>query len=380
MKKILFLLTAAVLFTGCSKQKENTQQIKQISENSPDHEWYFFTPHGFEKTSLPQKSGISSLKPWTETLRASDANTGPDGKGYLVVNRLGVIFFDGDSSGVLMQDYSLFSNSTASTLIFDSGNPYITFSRSSFFNTNAALEETSSYDSNRPYLVRISSAMRSFYPVITYGDLNLSSGGEITGTHYDGSNFLCSVKLRKHEKTYFSYIKFSSEEHLETLAPYTVKGKLKLEDSSEAAYRKVNSPSPFRQAPLRLKKLLSSIPDNFDFAVRCKNNGGSSDRLYTSNFDSDGISAAFAIISDGWICAVFEDGTTYFNGALENQNIVNKGKNMAFRLPKLPENYIYGPFCISGNKLAVAWEESDFYKTGRSGFLVVDLNRVLYER
>ena len=28
--------------------------------------------------------------------------------------------------------------------------------------------------------------------------------------------------------------------------------------------------------------------------------------------------------------------------------------------------------------MAVSWEESDFYKTGRSGFLVVDLGKVLY--
>ena len=117
---------------------------------------------------------------------------------------------------------------------------------------------------------------------------------------------------------------------------------------------------------------------SFDFALECKTAGGVSPRYFTTTLDGDGLTHASTIISDGWICAVFSDGTTYFNGALEGRHIVNSGKNMAFRLPKLPEGYVYSSFCISGNKMAVSWEESDFYKTGRSGFLVVDLGKVLY--
>ena len=133
---------------------------------------------------------------------------------------------------------------------------------------------------------------------------------------------------------------------------------------------------------------MSSIPQNFSFSVECKNSGGTSPKTFISGSDFGSETAessensflinAHAIIADDWICAVFSDGTTYFNGALDGEPILNNGKNAAFRLPKLPQNYIYGPFCISGTTLAVAWEESDFYKTGRSGFLTVDLKKVLY--
>ncbi len=377
MKKIILIAASVLLLAGCGKKQ--ALPVKEISEKSKDHQWYFFTNQGFEQTSLPQKSGISSLKPWTETLRGSDGNTSSDGKGFLLVNRMGLIIFEDSGNPVLLHDYQLFSNSTASNLIFDNGNPYITLSRSSFFNKTAALDSNKTEeDSNRPYLVRIARETRNFFPAITYGDLNLADAGEITGTHFDGKDFHISIKTMKGNKTYFSYAKFNCMAPLETLQPFTQSGKVNLSESSETAFRSKVFPFKYEEAPKRLKNLLKSIPDNFNFTIACRNAGGVSPRLYATSFDEDILTQANAIISDGWSCAVFSDGTTYFNGALDGRHVLNGGKNTAFRLPKLPENYIYGPFCISGNKLAVCWEESDFYKTGRSGFLVVDLGKVLY--
>ncbi len=380
MKRFILIVLSAFAFVGCAKKP--SVKIEQISDLADDHEWYFFTANGFERAALPQKSGISSLKPWTETLRISDANSSSMGNGYMVVNRLGVIYFEQGAAPLLIQDYGLFSNSTASTLVFNGENPYITFSRSSFFNKEASLESSAELNEEenggRAFLVRISPKTRSLYPVITYGDLNLAGGGEITGTYFDGKEFLCSVKKVENSRTFFTYINFYSPQDLETLSPYTQAGKITIEKTSEDSYRKANSPSAFSAAPSRLKELLSSIPEGFDFSVCCKDSGGASPRLFSTSLDSSTLLEAYSIISDGWICAVFADGTTYFNGALAGRNILNEGKNIAFRLPKLPKNYIYGPFCISGSTLAVAWEESDFYKTGRSGFLTVDLGKVLY--
>lgn len=350
-----------------------------MKESARTHQWYFFTKNGFEKTSLPQRSGISSLKPWTETLRCSDSGIDSKGLGCLVVNRLGIILLGEDGVPVLMQDMELFSDTTASSLIFDNGNPYITLSRSSFFNKEAALDVNKSEENpDRPYLVRCDFENRAFFPVVTYGDLKLASGGEITGTRFDGKNFLISAKYMDHSKTYFNYYKFNSLDDLKAMSPFTQEGKIIMTETTEAAYRKENSPARYSEAPKRVKNLLKSIPSTFDFVIECKNAGGVSPRYFTTTLDADGLTHASTIISDGWICAVFSDGTTYFNGALEGRHIVNSGKNMAFRLPKLPEGYVYSSFCISGNKMAVSWEESDFYKTGRSGFLVVDLGKVLY--
>ncbi|MBQ9626292.1 MAG: hypothetical protein IJR40_03860, partial [Treponema sp.] len=75
----------------------------------------------------------------------------------------------------------------------------------------------------------------------------------------------------------------------------------------------------------------------------------------------------------------FEDGTLYLNGALYANKILNKSKNLALRLPKMPEGYKYTDFGISGATLFAAWEQTDFYETGRAGFLQVDLKPILYK-
>ena len=51
---------------------------------------------------------------------------------------------------------------------------------------------------------------------------------------------------------------------------------------------------------------------------------------------------------------------------------------MAIRLPLLPENFVYSDFVITETSLYAAWEETSFYKTGRSGFIYVDLENTLY--
>ncbi|WP_147633991.1 hypothetical protein [Treponema pectinovorum] len=378
MKTFIFTFVTLILLCACKNEKNQT--LLQIQENEKLHTWYYFDQTGFNKTSLPQKSPISSLKPWTESIRISDANTDLQDNGYLIVNRLGVIYIYNGEEPILIQDFQLFSNSTASNLIFEKNLPYLCLTRSTFFNQDSTVRKKSdNSEEDRPFLIRFSSNEKSFFPVITYKDLNLEQIGEITGTYFDGKSFFSSIKKIVNEKTSFSYIKFYSPQSLESLSPYSQKGKITISETTEENFRTKNSPLAFEDAPIRLKKLLSSIPKNFDFAVSCKSSGGFSPRIYSSKADSQLLTNSCAIICDSWTCAVFEDGTTYFNGALENRSILNDGKNIAFRLPKLPEEYKYSSFCISGKFLVAGWEETDFYKTGRSGFLLVDLEKLLYK-
>ena len=78
------------------------------------------------------------------------------------------------------------------------------------------------------------------------------------------------------------------------------------------------------------------------------------------------------------ISALFNDGTFYFTGATDNMPIVNNNNPVCLLLPKLPSGFLYTDFVFSGSILYVAWEEELFYETGRSGFLTVDLRKVLY--
>lgn len=383
-----FAAAATIAFSGC-KDKNNavgtldSAKIQEVSEKSSDHKWYYFSDGSYTETYLPQRSPILSLKPWTESLRICDGNVTSSGKGILLVNHFGVLLFDGSGEPRLIQDSALFSGTTAGNLVFEDGAPFFTLAKNSFFNKNAASSSSLSEknESETSHVIRLSLENSMFFPVITYGDLKIGQNAEVSGTYFDGNEWFSSIKSSENGRTDFRYIKWKPNGELSTLSPATKNGKIEISEISKDEYRKNLSPKNFSKAPARLKTLLSSIPADFDFSVSLRKDGGASPEYFSSgaqNKNSENANEANAILTPDWICAVFGDGTVYFSGSLKGRTLLNKGKTVAFRLPKLPSEYVYGDFCISGDYLAVAWEETDFYKTGRSGFLVVNMAEIFY--
>ena len=65
-------------------------------------------------------------------------------------------------------------------------------------------------------------------------------------------------------------------------------------------------------------------------------------------------------------------------GLLAGLSAKNKNsKVIALKLPKLPSGFSYGTFAISGSYFYAAWEESEFYEVGKSGFICVNLDKIL---
>ncbi len=374
---LVFTAFTLLSFDSCKKEQA-VIEIPQLEQTNIDHKWYYFTQNGFEQTSLPQTSSLQSLKPWTESLRISDAATGKDGKGYLLVNKLGILVFDKDSNGypIAIQDYQLFSSSSAANLTFSDSVPYFTLFRNSFFNKDATTSHTPDNDKNRSYMVRIASGERMLYPVLTYGDIGIADGGEVTGTTFRQDDFIISIKTTDKGRVNFTYKQCIPIGSYESFSPVTNSEKLFIKEVAEQTFRQDNTPLLISQAPQRLQTLLKSIPKSFPYAVSLKYTDGLSPVHYV-NTDSDEYTPATAIIDDEWIASVFADGTTYFSGAIKNRTLINNGQNIVFRLPKLPKNYIYSSFCMSYDYLIVGWEENDFYRTGRSGFLIVDMANLL---
>ena len=411
-KKIFFrlpLLACAALCILCISCKKEAEPlpVTEMSENSHDHTWYAFTRSGILQCSLPQKSSIQSLMPWTENLRVSDAAVDDDGNGYMVVNRLGILTFRSDDSEkkslstrssqassphlksslagpqsvtpILVQDSQLFRDTTAGNLVFSDGQAYFTLYKSAFFNktvtsvtTDAQIQDAS----NRSYLVRTDASSSMLFPVITYGDLGLSANEEVSGTYFDGSDWLVAIKRVEEDKTYFRFGSWKPAKNLMTMSPVTREGKIKFTEKSEDDFRIAQMPRPFTRAPERIKKLLKVLPDDFDFSLVVHTASGASPRQFYSGEDSGPL--ARALLTERAVCVIFEDGTSYFSGAISGRELVSNGATLAFRLPKLPESYYYTDFILTGDYLVIGWEESDFYKTGRSGILMVDLAKIFY--
>ncbi|MCR5725161.1 MAG: hypothetical protein K6G80_08770 [Treponema sp.] len=382
--QVFFGCVAACLclsFGSCKKKPDSQEAVIQIQDHAADHWWYYITSRGLTQCDLPQNAVLQLLRPWTENLRVSDAVTDRNGTGIVLVNRLGVLVFDADKGRdpLILQDVQLFSSTTAEHIVFDGKNPYITLYKSSFFNKDASVVYGGAKpDASRPYLVRISVANRMLYPVVTYGDLGVLDGGEVTSSYFDGSKWFLSVKTTNAEKTDFRYISWKPSASLEKLPPFTKEGKINYEYVTEDMYRATSMVQPLSNAPERLRRLLSSISADFPYEVTFRNAGTAGDYVYANTAAEDAASHAYSIMADGWICTIFADGTSYFSGALDGYPLLADGAKIAFRLPKLPKSYYYTNFCISGHQLIVGWEERDFYKTARSGVLIVDMAAVFY--
>ncbi len=233
------------------------------------------------------------------------------------------------------------------------------------------------------FLVQFNTQQNVCYPVLTVENFGLPSTAEITDFIWDGQFWTCSVKDSGNgsEKINFSYFTFQPKTELSSISPTNAENSIFVTSTTEKEFRNAKLPENFSKAPERIKKLLFSLPKNFSYSVKVKTASGHTPRIFESNktYAETPVLEASAILSDTWAACLFTDGTFYLNGALFENRILNHGKNIALKLPKLPSGFFYKEFAVSGTYLYAAWEENSFYTIARSGFICIDLNEILYK-
>lgn len=384
----IFCAAIFLILISCAQKKSPEQisvaaeEVVNLEKKNSTFEWFCLTRNGFEKIERPQKTPAIIKKPWTEALRISymaqaaedspldvDANSAP--KVFALVNHLGVIALGANEIKVY-KDETIFANRSAEKIVFMNGTPVVSVYKNSFFN-----EKISASEMFRPFLVQFAQDSGVFFPILTYENLALDERTQVNDFCWNGTQWFCSIKSSDENETKFEYLKFRPETTLLSISPE--RNFISIEESSEDEFRAQRRPQKFSDAPERVKNLLNNLPANFNFYAECKIASGPTPHEYLRGKVSSGaMRKATVQISDTWIAALFEDGTTFLNGALYGKKILNGGKPIALRLPKLPSGYVYSDFGISGTQLFAAWEESEFYKTGRAGFIKVDLEKILY--
>lgn len=407
---LFFLCFFSLIFFGCSKKnsndfpKNNQNEFVDSAKRVKSHSWFWFDNEGIhnaEKISdVPKKQSL----PWTEAIRISSAgsvltsdSSGEQNKGFCVVNRLGILMIDKncDSGFELCRDSSLFENRTAGNLVFFNQTPLFSIYKSTFFNSSA---NDSFYRQNKNlhyFLVQFDSKSKISYPLVNstsildsllnHDEFDFSSSCEVTDFYWNGKNeWLCSLKLTDEVKNEFLYVKWSPKIPLLSLSPSNAKNEILCEEISQDEFRNSRKNISYEQAPERVKKLLSGFDKSLNFLLSLKTDGGSSPRIYKNQVDSNKNStestelSASGIISSTWSAVLFQDGTFFIEGALPDKHIVRGGKPVAIRLPKLPAGFVYGEFVIVDSKLYASWEETDFYKTSRSGFVEISFDETLF--
>ena len=373
----MFAISAA--FISCGNEKKNAagneiSDLQQVSFVKKSHKWFYLSPDGFNEVDLPQHAPQVMEQPWTEAIRISSASSVPSDKAgegdfqaFALVNRLGLLAFSGGDIK-LFTDTSYFSKLTADSLVFSDGLPVFYLYKSSFFNSSDADD-----GGERPFLLDFNPRSGLFYPLVSYQNLGMDNEEEIVGFFWNGESWTCASKKRKEQQIEFKYFIWQPLMNLTDLNPALLSSDSFLfKSATEDDYKKISMPLLFSSAPDRLKTLISSIPSEFSFYVTWRDGSGSSPKNYyqagtgNSTLNAKGL----AQTESGFDVIVFADGTTYLRRGKD-------GNISAFRLPLLQAGYSYGEVALSGQYLIVAWEENNFYKTKRSGFIQIDLEELI---
>lgn len=390
--RLTFLLCALFFAAVSCKGKAtlplpSSQNDEQTEEDIPasfaDHKWYCFVDKDIREAELPRRSSPQGRKPWTEAVRVSSmCSAEGDGTGvataYALVNRLGMITMDGGEIQ-LHQDASVFDSCTAGQMAFSEDVPIFNVYRNALFNDLAGKTQAVHH-----FLVQFDPATSIFYPIISCGNLGLGDNSEVVDYVWNGEDFLCSIKTITEVndnlgaatgaklRTQFSYITVTTSKPLTSITPQDG-GAVHTAPSTKEEFRGARMTMPFSAAPKRLRSLMGFLEGEVSFIVTCCTVGGHSPRGFVSE-SGGALLNAYAILGDTYACAMFGDGTTYLTGSV---GVPLPNGITAFRLPKLPAGWAYTSFAISGTYLYAAWEETDFYRTGRAGLLLVDLSRAL---
>lgn len=380
-KKIAAVIIFSAMIFSCKKNGQKSDEQK-ISETKAKHTWYYFSDGNLKKA--PEISAVPQIpfKPWTEAARISDISVQDSKndsvpKGFAIVNRAGILVFE-DEKIDFYTDSEIFSNSTQGNLVFYNDSPVFSVYRNSFFN-----RQNFSKNQMHIFLVQFNTEQNVCYPILTVENLGLPFTAEITDFIWDGQFWTCSVKDSGDgsEKINFSYLTFQPKTELTSISPKNAENSIFVTDTTEKEFKNAKSLENFSKAPERIKKLLFSLPKNFSYSVKVKTASGHTPRIFENNRNAAETSVleGSAILSDTWAACLFTDGTFYLNGALFENRILNHGKNVALKLPKLPSGFFYKEFALSGTHLYASWEENSFYTIARSGFICIDLNEILYK-
>ncbi len=373
---VVAAVTATVLCVSCggkkSSEKVNNEisDLQQVSVVKKSHKWFGFSQDAMTEIDLPQNAPIVMEQPWTEAVRISSAGCVPasasnsEYDAYALVNRLGLLGFSGENMH-LFSDSSVFQTQTADSLVFSEGTPVFYLYKSSFFNKNEKAED------NRCFLYDMIPSSGTFYPLVSYDNLKLSNDEEMVGFFWDGDTWTCAAKRILDSEIEFKYFTWQPLIDLTELSPALSSDGYIFKPATEDVFKTINMPRLFSQASDELKALVFSIPDDFSFYVTWRDTSGTSPvSYYQAGSVSSTMNAKGCCDSrSGYSVIVFSDGTTYIKHG-------NDGVS-ALRLPLLPAGYAYGEVAVSDGWLYVSWEENNFYKTKRAGFIQINIADVL---
>ncbi|WP_428768975.1 hypothetical protein V1L52_09120 [Treponema sp. HNW] len=405
MKRALLVSSLCALIfyaAACSSEKKGEMPITYSrilnahrKGGVPTHRWFYFTDDGFKETDVPRNAPPIQKKPWTEAVRITSSVL-IDDTGYFLVNKLGLLVCppasgmqrDGIASKtVLVKDSDIFSDFACGSLFCIDDIPVFNLYTNSIFSSGQEnLAEKSSKKSDA-FLIRYDTEQHCFNPLLYRGDFDWPLQADIRELFFIDNLWYVLLKTDENRRTDFYAYSFKTNESLisfgqrnpdpdrekDGLSSKIVSEKIEVND-----YREKIRPRDALLMPSRLKNVLVPVPPGIPWYLEYRVEGGRSPVRFVRHEHAPDPRQAFASAADSYSAVFFEDGTVCFAGTLPMKHVINEGKPVAFKLPRLSAGYTYSCALIAGSTLFAAWEETAFFETGRSGFVAVNLEEVLY--
>lgn len=369
-KKLLFVAFACLAVFSCKKnddiQESSKHDIKIIEKA---HCWYTFSENDIISVNNINEIPKKLFKPWTETVRVTDAIS-IDDDSYFLVNNMGLLhFFEENEKPAMKMGYDnlIFSGITANKVLEFNKKPIISLYRNIFFSEN----ENSG---KKPILVMFDEETDSFYPLLEKEDLALSDESEVIKIFYDKKWYFV-IKENLEEEVIFSYLTMDSDENFLNLLDKKRKSNINIKTASMTTLEKYTKDNDATTLPENLKSLLIDVPKTINYQINFFDADRKQTSKYTNQHDLTDIYLYAEAFKLGSLCAaLFEDGTFLVDGKIYDTQSSNR---RSFKLPKLPDGFVYTNFIFQKDKLYAGWEEKRNFMVGRSGFLCVELKKVL---
>lgn len=412
---LVLAIVICFIFISCSNSEKiiednaYTQLLQAVTAGrASTHRWFYFTEDGFKETDIPRNAPETQKKPWTEAIRIT-SSAFIDDTAYFSVNKLGLLICP-EASGhqgngiasetMLIKNLELFSAATVGNLFCVDDTPVFNLYTNSIFDT--ATQNTAQTQKNNPFLIQFLPSTYEFVPLLsqnsfeTFGifeDTNmaypeLADNTEIRELYFDDENWNVLLKSNSSQRTGFFALSFYASEPITTFGTVEISDiadslpatkNLFIQDISINDYRELTRPHSASTLPRRITELLEPIPSRVSYYLDHITDSGKTMIQYVHSAQGDRSLQGYSLNLEHCSIAVFEDGTICFAGALPLKGVIDGGKTISFKLPNLGAGYAYGYMALSGSTLIVSWEETSFFETGRSGFLAVDLEQVLYQ-
>ncbi len=398
---LLCVLLVTLLVCSCNHNDADThasEYAKLLQEKNSSkattHRWFYFTSDGFKETDIPRNAPFSEKKPWTQAIRIT-SSAFINGKSYLTVNKLGILeapqTFGIQKNGIasetkLIKNTDLFSKASVGDIYCIDKKPVVNFFTNSIFELKG--NNTADFTAQDPFLVKFNTSDYTFSPLLTQQILSEHVAfqndtqtipnyleSEIREVFFQNNVWSVLFKSDINNRTDFFALSFSSDDPLTQNQfkefPTTIK--------SANEYREIIRPKSSSSLPTRIRDLLKPVPNRVSYYLNYSEQDAASIVQYEHISGNSTPIQAYSLSLEHCSILVFEDGTICFAGALPSKSVLNNGETHAFTLPDLGPGYLYGSIALSGSTLYVAWEETSFFETGKSGFLAVDMEQVLYQ-